>query len=564
MIVLPALGGETIRPRAPLPIGEIRSSTRATISSGARLHHELLGGVRGGEVLEVGAPGDRHRVGALELVDAREDPLHVADGGLPLHEEPGLKVHAVDEPARDLDVERLRRGSCASRSRRYAVPLALELEDALDLLGHLGLRLPAGLGLRGRGRRRAAAAAPRPAVRPARSCWRLLAELRLTRVRGGRGAGAGAGAPGRVRGRALRAAAVAGLLGGRLRRVELREPARGRGAGSARCRSCCRLLRPGWTGPSRGASVIDLGGPVAARRSSVPAAALPRRVAGAPRVHRAAPEIASPASVRPGVVASPPRNRTSLAEGRQPLHSKKDPRAKAEVRPGRGPRPPRSARRSRAPTAPTRAGSSGSASTGPSSESSASGAELRDRARPAYEGRRRCRPPRRSPRPSSARSRCPSARRTSTTVAARRGRRGRGRARSRRRASRADRRVRVPAPAGRSRRVRRRAARPLGGRRRPSATAVDEQPVERGRPAARPLRAPPRSTAWRGSGSSAVSPRAADSRRDRELLEQAGEVGLEREDADRAGQRGRLRHDRVGARPRPGSRRSRPRRPSRR
>ena len=95
----------------------------------------------------MGAPGDRDRVGALELVDACEHPLHVPGRRLTLHEEAGLQVHPVDEPAQHLHVERLREVA-ALRVAEVAVPLALELEDALDLLGNLGLCLSARLRLR--------------------------------------------------------------------------------------------------------------------------------------------------------------------------------------------------------------------------------------------------------------------------------------------------------------------------------------------------------------------------------------------------------------------------------
>ena len=64
IVVLPALGGDTIRPRWPLPIGAIRSMIRAVMSYGSSstLEAEPLVGEQRGEVLERGG-GSRACVG---------------------------------------------------------------------------------------------------------------------------------------------------------------------------------------------------------------------------------------------------------------------------------------------------------------------------------------------------------------------------------------------------------------------------------------------------------------------------------------------------------------------
>ena len=56
IVVLPALGGDTMRPRWPLPIGEMRSMIRAVMLFGVAraLEPELLVGEQRGEVLEAG------------------------------------------------------------------------------------------------------------------------------------------------------------------------------------------------------------------------------------------------------------------------------------------------------------------------------------------------------------------------------------------------------------------------------------------------------------------------------------------------------------------------------
>ena len=59
-VVLPALGGDTMMPRWPLPIGQTRSMIRAVmfVGSDGVLHPQLLVGEQRREILEAGAtPG---------------------------------------------------------------------------------------------------------------------------------------------------------------------------------------------------------------------------------------------------------------------------------------------------------------------------------------------------------------------------------------------------------------------------------------------------------------------------------------------------------------------------
>ena len=88
----------------------------------------------------MGAPRDCNGIGALHLIDAREGALHVAERGLALHQHARLQVHSLHQPARHLDVERVRQVA-PLRVAQPADALPLELEHALHLLGDLGLRL---------------------------------------------------------------------------------------------------------------------------------------------------------------------------------------------------------------------------------------------------------------------------------------------------------------------------------------------------------------------------------------------------------------------------------------
>ena len=99
MMVLPALGGEVMRLRAPRPMGAMRSRTRPTSSSDLVSMTSFSVGSVSGEVGEGRAPYHGQGVGALELVHLLEHPLHAPDRGLAPDEVAGLQMHPVDEPA---------------------------------------------------------------------------------------------------------------------------------------------------------------------------------------------------------------------------------------------------------------------------------------------------------------------------------------------------------------------------------------------------------------------------------------------------------------------------------
>ena len=97
IVVLPALGGDTIRPRWPLPIGEIRSMIRAVmlVGSSASSRRELLVGEQRREVLEAGRRLRLVGVDAVDRVDAQQRRvLLVAAGRTAL----ALDVVALAQP----------------------------------------------------------------------------------------------------------------------------------------------------------------------------------------------------------------------------------------------------------------------------------------------------------------------------------------------------------------------------------------------------------------------------------------------------------------------------------
>ena len=74
IVVLPALGGETMMPRWPLPIGEIRSMMRAVMFAGSDriLELELLVGEQRRQVLEARALLGGLRITAVDRVDLEQ------------------------------------------------------------------------------------------------------------------------------------------------------------------------------------------------------------------------------------------------------------------------------------------------------------------------------------------------------------------------------------------------------------------------------------------------------------------------------------------------------------
>ena len=106
-IVLPVRGGATIRPRWPLPIGTIRSITRADRLSRRRLERDALLRVERRQVLEedlLARPVRRLEVDRLDL-DQREVPLAVLRrADLAGHRVAGVQVELADLRRRDVDV----------------------------------------------------------------------------------------------------------------------------------------------------------------------------------------------------------------------------------------------------------------------------------------------------------------------------------------------------------------------------------------------------------------------------------------------------------------------------
>ena len=73
IVVLPALGGDTMRPRWPLPMGEIRSTMRAVMFAGVAVSSaQLLVGEQRRQVLEAAAARACSGSLAVDLVDAQQ------------------------------------------------------------------------------------------------------------------------------------------------------------------------------------------------------------------------------------------------------------------------------------------------------------------------------------------------------------------------------------------------------------------------------------------------------------------------------------------------------------
>ena len=142
MMVLPALGGEVMRPRAPRPIGAMRSRTRPTSSSGrVSMMSFSVGSVAVRFWKWVRRATAMGSVPSTVSTRARVRFM-LRSVAWPFTSDARLQVHPLHQPARHLDVERLRQVA-PLRIAQPADALPLELEDALHLLGDLGLRLRA-------------------------------------------------------------------------------------------------------------------------------------------------------------------------------------------------------------------------------------------------------------------------------------------------------------------------------------------------------------------------------------------------------------------------------------
>ncbi len=135
IVVLPALGGETIMPRWPLPIGEIRSMMRPVISPGSSSSssRSLESGNKRREVLEPGAVARLFDRGVVDEVDADERRVLLAArrrAGRALHVVALAQAEAPHLRRRDVRV--VAAGEVARRPQE-AVALVAQVEQALDL-----------------------------------------------------------------------------------------------------------------------------------------------------------------------------------------------------------------------------------------------------------------------------------------------------------------------------------------------------------------------------------------------------------------------------------------------
>ena len=218
--VLPARGGETIRPRWPLPIGVTRSTTRVGQLVAGRLQDEpRLGcsGVRSSKT--VGRIFSSRRM-AVDRLDLHQGEVLLPldrQADRPLDDQAGAQAEAANLAGRDVDV--FRRGEVVvggAAQEAVAVGQHFERAGAADDLAALDLAADDGRRSAGRGSCR---------------CVR-----RCLRARRGRRAWASAGGTGRrAAGRRRRrgAGAAAALAGGGVWRVRRLATAGGRHGGSA-------------------------------------------------------------------------------------------------------------------------------------------------------------------------------------------------------------------------------------------------------------------------------------------------------------------------------------------
>ena len=144
-IVLPVRGGATMRPRWPLPIGVIRSMTRADRFSAVRLELEPLLRIERREVLEEQLVA--RLLGLLEVdgldLDEREVALaFLRRTNLTGDRVAGLQVELANLRRRDVDVVGARQVVVVGRAQE-SEPVRQHLEHALreDEAALLGLRL---------------------------------------------------------------------------------------------------------------------------------------------------------------------------------------------------------------------------------------------------------------------------------------------------------------------------------------------------------------------------------------------------------------------------------------
>ena len=106
-IVLPALGGATIRPRWPLPMGESRSTTRIERSPVSRSSRMRRVGVARLEVVERDPVLGLFRLFKVDVLDLEQGQVALALLGRPhlAHDRvAGAQIEALDLAGRDVDV----------------------------------------------------------------------------------------------------------------------------------------------------------------------------------------------------------------------------------------------------------------------------------------------------------------------------------------------------------------------------------------------------------------------------------------------------------------------------
>ena len=140
-MVLPALGGETINPRCPKPMGEIRSRTRVTISLELCSRIDSLNRVDDRQILEVGRVKCLFRWQAVDGVDPLNLGLRSAREGLGGDHLARSEPEPLNERPRNLGIIRAAHAGPLRAAQKRKRPLDLGIENPLD---RKGLRLGPG------------------------------------------------------------------------------------------------------------------------------------------------------------------------------------------------------------------------------------------------------------------------------------------------------------------------------------------------------------------------------------------------------------------------------------
>jgi hypothetical protein len=143
IVVLPALGGETISPRWPLPIGESRSTIRGvrSVLPSFSLEVELLVGEERRQVLEAGPQAGDLGIETRDAVDAQQRGVLLVRGrrAEAAHDHVAL-AQVVTANLVDRDVDVVGRRVVALRAQE-AVAVVAQVQQAFDLESSEPLRL---------------------------------------------------------------------------------------------------------------------------------------------------------------------------------------------------------------------------------------------------------------------------------------------------------------------------------------------------------------------------------------------------------------------------------------